>query len=73
MELGGAGIRVNAICPGSVTGKRINQVIEDDALRQGKSVEEIRGLYVKQVSMKTFIEPEDVAHLAVAKQALIPL
>ena len=64
MELGGDGIRVNAICPGSVSGKRINQVIEDDALRQGKSVEEIRGLYVKQVSMKTFVEPEDVANLA---------
>ena len=62
--MGKFNVRVNAICPGSVSGKRINQVIEDDALRQGKSVEEIRGLYVKQVSMKTFVEPEDVANLA---------
>tara|TARA_B100000953_G_C17967576_1_gene405078 strand:+ start:245 stop:1030 length:786 start_codon:yes stop_codon:yes gene_type:complete len=64
MELGGEGIRVNAICPGSVSGDRIDQVIEADALKQGKSAEEIKELYVKQVSMKTFVEPEDVAHLA---------
>ena len=41
MELGSDGIRVNAICPGSVRGKRINRVIEADALEQGKTVEEI--------------------------------
>ena len=64
MELGGEGIRVNAICPGSVSGDRIDQVIKADALEQGKSVEEIKELYVKQVSMKTFVEPEDVANLA---------
>ena len=64
MELGGEGIRVNAICPGSVSGDRIGQVIKADALEQGKSVEEIKELYVKQVSMKTFVQPEDVANLA---------
>ena len=64
MELGGENIRVNAICPGSVSGNRIEQVIQADALEQGKTVEEIKELYVKQVSMKTFVEPEDVANLA---------
>ena len=64
MELGGEGIRVNAICPGSVSGDRIDQVLEADAMEQGKSVKEIKKLYLKQVSMKTFVEPEDVAHLA---------
>ena len=64
MELGSNGIRVNAICPGSVRGKRINRVIEADALEQGKTVEEIEKLYLAQVSMKTFVEPEDVANLA---------
>ena len=61
-ELGKAGIRVNAICPGSVNGPRIDSVIEADAKEQGKRIEEIRDLYVKQVSMKTFVDPEDVAH-----------
>ena len=64
MELGSDGIRVNAICPGSVRGNRINRVIEADALEQGKTVEEIEKLYLAQVSMKTFEEPEDVANLS---------
>ena len=63
MELGKEGIRVNAICPGSVNGERIDRVIASDAKAQGKSVEEIRDLYVKQTSMKTFVDPEDVAQL----------
>lgn len=63
MELGKYQIRVNAICPGSVSGERIDRVIAADAKEQGRTVEEIKALYVKQVSMKTFVEPEDVANL----------
>ena len=65
MELGSDGIRVNAICPGSVRGNRIGQVIEADAKEQGKTVEEIEKLYLAQVSMKAFVEPEDVANLTI--------
>ena len=65
MELGSDGIRVNAICPGSVRGNRIDQVIEADAKKQGKTIEEIEKLYLSQVSMKAFVEPEDVANLAI--------
>lgn len=64
MELGPFGIRVNAICPGSVDGERIRAVIERDAQAQGKSVEEIRQSYLAQSSMRVFIDPEDVANLA---------
>ena len=64
MELGSSGIRVNAICPGSVRGDRIDRVIEADAKEQGKTIEEIEELYLTQVSMKTFVEPADVANLA---------
>ena len=64
MELGKYGIRVNAICPGSVSGNRIDRVISEDAKKQGKTVGEIKSLYLRQVSMKTFIEPEDVANLS---------
>ncbi len=63
MELGKDHIRVNAICPGSVTGDRINRVIEADAKEQGKSIEEIKASYVKQVSLKTFVGPDDVANM----------
>jgi NAD(P)-dependent dehydrogenase (short-subunit alcohol dehydrogenase family) len=63
MELGKNNIRVNAICPGSVTGDRIARVIEADAKEQGKSIEEIKPAYVKQVSLKSFGGPDDVAKM----------
>lgn len=63
MELGEAGIRVNAICPGSVEGERIDRVVARDAKRQGKSEDEIRDIYHRQTSMRTFIEADDVANM----------
>ena len=63
MELGKFNIRVNAICPGSVSGDRIDRVMAADAQEKGTTIEEIKSLYVKQVSLKTFVEPEDVANL----------
>ena len=64
MELGPFGIRVNAICPSSVEGERIDAVIERDAKRRGKSAQEVRDMYLRQSSMRTFATAEDVANLA---------
>lgn len=64
MELGREGIRVNAICPGSVNGPRIEGVIARDAEERGKTVEEIRQLWCQQISMQTFVDAEDVAAMA---------
>jgi NAD(P)-dependent dehydrogenase (short-subunit alcohol dehydrogenase family) len=64
MELGIFGIRVNAICPGSVEGERIRRVIEGDAKARGKSVEEVRSSYVEANSMRALIQPEEIANLA---------
>lgn len=64
MELGRAGIRVNAICPGSVNGPRIEGVIARDAEERGKTTEEIRQLWCQQISMQTFVDAEDVAAMA---------
>ena len=61
MELGPEGIRVNAVCPTSVEGARIDAVIERDAKQRGLSVEEVRNVYLRQTSMRTFIAPDDVA------------
>jgi NAD(P)-dependent dehydrogenase (short-subunit alcohol dehydrogenase family) len=55
MELGPDGIRVNAICPASVDGDRLNGVIERDAQRRGQTVEAIRDVYLRQSSLRTFI------------------
>ena len=64
MELGPHNIRVNAICPGSVAGERIDAVIERDATERGLSTDEIRDVYLRQSSMRTFVSPEDVANTA---------
>ena len=65
MELGPHGIRVNVISPGSVQGDRMNGVIEKEAAARGLPVEEVRQSYVQGVSMRTFIDAEDIANAAV--------
>lgn len=64
MELGPHGIRVNAICPGSVRGARIDGVIERDAARRGRDAAEIRRLYERQTSLRSFVSAEDIANAA---------
>ena len=61
MELGGAGIRVNAICPGSVGGTRMDGVIEREAAITGLAPELLRSAYESQVSMGSFVDASDVA------------
>jgi len=65
MELGSQNIRVNAICPGSVDGPRIEGVMEREALDRGIDVGEVRRAYLKQSSMRTFISAEDIANMAI--------
>jgi NAD(P)-dependent dehydrogenase (short-subunit alcohol dehydrogenase family) len=64
MELGPDHIRVNAICPGSVQGARIDRVIARDAEERGRTPEEIRAIYARQSSMRLFVTASDVANLA---------
>ena len=63
MELGPDNIRVNAVCPTSVEGDRIDDVIARDAERLGKTPDEIRDIYQRQSSMRTFVTHEDVADM----------
>ena len=60
-EWGRSGVRVNAICPGSVSGPRMDGVIEREAQAVGKTPQEIRTGYEKQVSLQTFIDADDIA------------
>lgn len=64
MELGPHRIRVNAICPGSVRGPRIDGVIERDAAKRGRTAAEIRRLYERQTSLRSFVGAEDIANAA---------
>ncbi len=61
MELGPCNIRVNALCPASVSGSRIDGVIERDALARGVTPEAVREVYQRQSSLRTFTRPEDIS------------
>ena len=61
MELGPEGIRVNAVCPTSVDGPRIDRVIEGEAGERGLSDDEIRRVYERQTSMRSFATADEVA------------
>jgi len=61
MEVGEYGVRANAICPGSITGARMDHVVELEAQATGRSAEDIRAGFAAQVSMRTFIDPEEIA------------
>ena len=65
MELGPEGIRVNAICPGSVGGPRMDGVIEREATARGVSPASVRLGYEQQVSMQSFIEATDIGEMVV--------
>ena len=61
MELGSSGVRVNAICPGSVGGPRMDGVIEREAVALGVLPAAVRSAYESQVSMGSFVDAGDVA------------
>ena len=64
MELGPAGIRVNAILPGPVAGPRMERVLEARATASGRSLDEERASALVNQSLKTFTEPRGIAALA---------
>ncbi len=65
IELGPLGIRVNALCPGTVVGERMERVIRDEAKTYGIPETEARKLYSEGISLRTWIEPEEIAAMAV--------
>ena len=65
MELGDAGIRVNAILPGAVEGPRMDRVLEGRAQATGRSLAEITEAALGNQSLKHFVTARDVAALAV--------
>ena len=65
MELGSHNIRANAICPGPINGVRMDGVIQRESTSKGISEEVIRNGYASGTSMGTFLEPSEIAHMAV--------
>jgi NAD(P)-dependent dehydrogenase (short-subunit alcohol dehydrogenase family) len=63
IELGGDGIRVNAILPGAVDGPRIQAVIAAKAKVLGKPVEEMTRAYTSQAALGRMVTSRDVANM----------
>jgi NAD(P)-dependent dehydrogenase (short-subunit alcohol dehydrogenase family) len=64
IELGPSGIRVNAICPGSVEGARMARAIRAEAAVRGVGEEDVRQAYIRTTSLRCFVAPEDIAAMA---------
>ncbi len=65
MELGPDNIRVNGVAPGSVNGDRMDRVVAGHASIEGLTIDEVRAIYSKGVSMQCFVDPEEIADLIV--------
>lgn len=63
-ELGPYGVRVNAICPGAVEGDRMERVLQNEAVAKNQDIEDVRQIYVKGVSMRTWVNADDIADAA---------
>lgn len=64
LELGPLDITANSIHPGAVDGPRIHSVFEGRAKVSGRTVEEEINSAMASQSVKKFIDPEDIAALA---------
>src|SRR6187455_1712149 len=65
IELGGAGVRVNAICPGAVAGDRIDRVIAGKAKVRNVPFDVVRDEFLGKTSLKRFVSAEDIANAIV--------
>ncbi|MGC1495871.1 MAG: SDR family oxidoreductase [Sulfitobacter sp.] len=65
MELGPFGIRANAICPGAVEGPRMEGVLTREAAAKGMTRDEVYNGYAAGTSMRSFVQADDIANMAV--------
>ena len=65
IELGPAGVRVNAICPGAVAGDRIDRVIAGKAKVRDVPFDVVRDEFLGKTSLKRFVSAEDIANAIV--------
>jgi NAD(P)-dependent dehydrogenase (short-subunit alcohol dehydrogenase family) len=64
-EVGPSGVRVNALCPGAVSGELMDRVIAARAAAEGRPPEEIiRRDYTDSAALRRWLSPEEVAEAA---------
>ena len=64
-ELGPFGIRCNAVLPGSMENERGRMLLQRTADRDGITVEQARAQRLQYISMRTRIDPSEIADMAV--------
>lgn len=64
MEAGPFGVRANAICPGAVEGARMEGVLAREAQAKGMTRDQVYDGYAAGTSMRSFVEAQDVADMA---------
>jgi len=62
-ELGPFNVRANAILPGGIDNERLRRVLERVAERSGESLEAVRERGLQFVSMRTLIQPQEIADM----------
>ena len=65
IELGGDGIRVNAICPGSVAGPRIESVYANKAAARGVDYAVVLEEALAKTSLHRLVTADDIANTIV--------
>jgi 3-hydroxybutyrate dehydrogenase len=65
VDLASSGIMVNAICPGAVKTDMLEELINQRAAIDGMAPEAVRTSMMAAPALKRFVEPEEVAALAV--------
>ena len=62
-ELGPFGIRCNAICPGAVSGARMDRVLAAEATARGDTPEDVYRDYASGSSLRRFATPDEIAKM----------
>jgi NAD(P)-dependent dehydrogenase (short-subunit alcohol dehydrogenase family) len=63
IEVGPFDVTANAICPGSVRGVRMQQVIDAEADTRGVSGDDVEREYTSSQSIARFVDPKEIADL----------
>jgi NAD(P)-dependent dehydrogenase (short-subunit alcohol dehydrogenase family) len=63
IELGPHSVRVNAVCPGSVSGERMRGVIQREAQARGEPEASVTADYLTSQSIARFVDPAEIAEL----------